>query len=117
MKGGLSLAAQQANRLYLAHLKEALNYLRALSELDDLPTEKRSTFHGDITDAVFVATIVVYCRSFVDSAAEGMASPNLSFSVQGQARRSAGSSAGARHAPASHSTFGLAVPRRPASRS
>ncbi len=83
MNGGLAHKEQKANRLYLAHLdiEEALNYLRALSELDDLPAEKRSASHPFATEAVFVATIIIYARSFVDSEARGMALPKIGPSI------------------------------------
>ena len=70
---------QTANRMFLAFkdMQEAMRYLDAYAELDQMQRERGDSFFFDHCEGLLSAAIVAYCRPFKRSRSKGQAAPKL----------------------------------------
>ncbi|QGX38465.1 hypothetical protein [Permianibacter aggregans] len=68
-----------SNRLFLAFkdMEDVERYLHAYSELEGLDEERQNSYYFDHREALFLAAIVTYCRSFKKSNSTGMADKRI----------------------------------------
>lgn len=64
---------QTANRLFLAFkdMQDAMRYLDAYAELQQMQREQGDSFFFDHCEAILSAAIVAYCRPFKHSRSKG----------------------------------------------
>lgn len=70
---------QAANRLFLAFkdMQDAMRYLDAYAELDEMQRDRGDSFFFDHCEAILSAAIVAYCRPFKFSRSKDRAAPKL----------------------------------------
>ena len=70
---------QKANRYALAHrdMKEVLKYLDAYDELQAVQTAFGDSRYYDHCEAILIASVITYCRSFMRSKSNGHATTVL----------------------------------------
>ena len=71
----MSADAKKANRLFLGFkdMADVLRYLRAFEDLKEIEEEKGCSEYGDHREAILLAAIVAYGRSFKKSRSDGKA--------------------------------------------
>lgn len=77
----MSESDKLANRFHLAYkdMEDVKRYLNAIQELQDLKYVKRTSEFFDHREAIFLAAMVAYCRSFKSSNTNGNASKKLNY--------------------------------------
>lgn len=58
-------------------MQDAIRYLDAYAELDQMQRERGDSFFFDHCEAILSAAIVAYCRPFKNSRSKGQATPKL----------------------------------------
>ncbi len=68
-----------ANRLFLTFkdMQDAMRYLDAYAELEQMQRERSDSFFSDHCEAILSASIVAYCRPFKNSRSKGNAASKL----------------------------------------